>query len=386
MTGPLDGIRVVEAGSFLALPFAAMMLADMGADVIKVEPPPRGDPFRSFGRRVGGQSVVFTNCNRNKRSVTFDLTDPDGRTQFHELVHDADVLLTNWRPGVAGRLGLDDELVRREHPRLVWVRLTGFGNTGPLANTPAFDGLVQARTGLAAPPDRDAEPQLIPSWIVDKATAGFVAQAALAGIIGRGATGTGSSVDVALLDAMSYFNFPDLMAERTLVSDTEPVANRQLRALRPLRCQDGWLLVNPVTRGQFVAALNAFACPDEAEGIFELGPGSLAERFYAVVEKICPERTVANWLRLLADNDVPAAPILDFDEHLSDPQVVNNEIYFEIDDPTLGPIRQARHPARSTLGTGGMTSAPGYNEHAGATWRPRPNGADHVATTRVEES
>jgi crotonobetainyl-CoA:carnitine CoA-transferase CaiB-like acyl-CoA transferase len=180
------------------------MLADMGPDVVKVEPP-SGDPLRGFGRRVAGMSVNFVNTNRNKSALTCDLRTGEGKAAFLNILDGTDLLFTNWRPGVAEGFGLEADFVRRSFPKLVWVRITGYGPDGPLASTPVFDALIQARSGMMMAQGEDA-PHAVWSWIVDKVTAVFAAQAGLAGLARRHATGDGSIVDISMLHSFGYFN------------------------------------------------------------------------------------------------------------------------------------------------------------------------------------
>jgi crotonobetainyl-CoA:carnitine CoA-transferase CaiB-like acyl-CoA transferase len=158
---PLDGVKVVEAASYVTGPFAALALADLGATVVKVEPP-RGDPMRRFGIRHQGVGLGFAAVNRNKTSVTLDLKTEAGLDGLHELLGTADVFITNWRPAVAARLGLTPDAVRERHPQLVWIRLSGYGQDGPLADFPAFDGIVQARSGIVS--QNGEPPRLVPGY------------------------------------------------------------------------------------------------------------------------------------------------------------------------------------------------------------------------------
>ena len=342
----LDGVRVIDASSFLTGPYAALIMGDMGADVIKVEPPERGDPYRRFGRQHRGHGIPFANANRNKRSVALDLTTAEDRDAFERLLADTDVLVTNWRPAVAARLGLDEEVTTR-HPRLIWIRITGFGPDGPAADDPAFDSIIQARVGLASTQGRGGPPTLGAAWVCDKTTGLFAAQAALAAIIERHRTGRGRRIDVSMLDTMAYFDFPDVMVERTVLDDApESPDNRHLSSLRPVRTLDGWIVVNLV-RGRHIT--NAFAAlglhdrQAEVRGITD--PARLSAALCDVVETATQHRTTADCLALFASCDVPAGAVLDLDQHLGDPQVAHNRTYVEVDDPNLGRVRRPRMPA-----------------------------------------
>jgi crotonobetainyl-CoA:carnitine CoA-transferase CaiB-like acyl-CoA transferase len=367
--GPLQGTKVVEIASFVTGPFAAMMLADMGAEVIKVEPP-TGEPFRRFGRRVAGMSVNFLNANRNKKDVAIDLAEARGAAELTTLLEHADVLVTNWRPGVAERLGLAVEEVRRRFPRLVWVRISGFGPDGPLAATPAFDGLIQARSGLAVAQGDDA-PHAVWAWLADKSTAAFAVQAVLAALVQRGVTGEGAVIELPMLDAFAYFNFPDLLTERTILGEADrPALNPQMRSVRPVPTRDGWVLLAPVRGAQLKRALVAFGHADRVDELKGLDPATASHRFFEIAAASTPSKTTTEWLEIFATLDVPAAPVLDFDAHLTDPQILHNQTYVEVTDSRFGTIRQPRFPARFSTGDAGIAPAPELDQDRAEVFGP----------------
>lgn len=340
---PLEGIRVLEAASYISGPFAGRMLADLGAEVTKVEPPD-GDPYRRFGPRDGHGGVIFRSGNANKRSVALDLSSGDDWRRFEELLGAADVLITNWRPGVAERLGLEADVVRRRWPRLVWVRVSGYGQTGPMATLPAFDSIMQARVGLSAA--IGDQPVLLPSYVADKVTASFAAQSALAALVQRGATGEGCVVDVAMLDAMAYFDTPDLLAGHQTPGTEDERVLRMLRAARPLPTADGWLVLAPVSGRQIKRAMIAAGLEHEIDDL-KAQPDPLAgsERFFELMSDSLRGRTTAEWTEIFAAADVPASPVMSKAEHVVDPQAAHNAIYRISTDPVLGEVRTVRHPA-----------------------------------------
>lgn len=346
--GPLRGVRVVEIANYVSVPFATMMLADLGADVVKVEPP-AGDPFRRFGRPRQAVSPVFANVNRGKQTVALDLKATPDRERLLALLDGADVMVSNWRPGVAERLGLDDAVLTARNPRLLRVYVTGFGTSGPYADRPTFDSIVQALSGLTWAQGGDGPPQFAAGYLVDKLTAAMVAQAMLAGLYERAASGAGHAIEVSMLDAAAYFNFPELFANRTYVDDQPPDARfRQAAALRPLRAADGWFVISAVSGDQIRAAMAAIGAPDRAAELLRERDGEqLVRRINDTVEAHTSTRTLDECLAAFAAFDVPAAPCLDLDQHLADPQVAHNEIYEIVDDPELGRLRRVRYPARS---------------------------------------
>lgn len=340
---PLSGVRVVDAASYVSGPFAALMLADLGADVLRVEPP-RGDPYRRFGPQRDGTGTIFRAVNRNKRSVFLDLKEPDGITELERILDDTDVLVTNWRPGVAEGFGLERDRVRARWPRLVWARVSGYGQSGPMSSLPAFDSILQARVGLASVVGD--EPQLLPAYVADKVTASFVAQSVLAALVQRGRTGEGAVIDVAMLDAFAYFDVPDLFADHERVDDDGGHVGRMLAAPRTLPTADGWVVLAPVSGRQIKRALAAAGLEsaiDELKAIPDVAASS--HRFFELFGDHLRTRTTDEWMRIFAEADVPASAVLTKAEHLADPQVAHNGVYRVVDEPGVGPVRRLRHPA-----------------------------------------
>ena len=340
---PLAGVRVVEAASYISGPYAGLMLADLGAEVIKVEPP-RGDPYRRFGPQDDDGGVIFRAGNRNKHSLAIDLTTEAGTAELGALLDTADILITNWRPGVAEGFGLDTDSVRARWPRLVWVRVSGYGQTGPMATLPAFDGLMQARVGFA---DSNGEtPSMVPTYVADKVSASFVTQSALAALVQRAATQRGCVVDLAMLDAFAYFDAPDLFSGHQQPGTTDDRVLRMLRAPKVLQAADGWIVVSPTTGQQIKRALIAAGLEDKLDDLrSQPDPTAVSKRFFELMAPRVRERTLAEWAAAFAEADVPASAVMTKAEHLADAQVVHNAIYRIVDDPVLGRARRIRHPA-----------------------------------------
>ena len=347
-SAPLSGVRVVEIGNYMSVPFAAMMLADLGADVVKVEPP-KGDPFRRFGRPKGAMAAVFVNANRGKKSVMLDLKQETDRDQLRSLLRDTDVVLSNWRPGVAARLGLGDDALAELNSRLIRVYVSGYGSTGPDSDKPSYDSVVQARSGLTWAQGGDGEPMLAVGYLVDKMTATMAAQATIAALYRRSATGEGDAIEVPMLDVMAYLNFPEIFATRTFVDD-EPVdaRNRQMMANHPLQALDGWVLLSPVSADQIRDAFAAVDHPEWAEAVLAEKDGfEMTKLLIERIESQTRSLTVAECITRFDALDVPVGQCVDPDQHLADAQVVHNELYEIVEHPQLGRVRQVRYPARS---------------------------------------
>lgn len=337
---PLTGVRVVEAATFISGPFAALMLQDLGADVVKVEAPD-GDPTYRFGVTHHGVGAMAFNVNRGKRSERIDLKAPEGRLRIHELLADADVFIHNWRPGVAQRLGLEPARVCQRFPALVYIAVTGFGDDGPRAGGPVFDSLLQAACGLAAYEGDDGVPRLARSYLADKVAATFATQAALTGLLQRRETGRGCAHEISMLDAMAYFNFPDAFQHRTFVNHQPELAAERNR---PVHTADGWVVVAPVRGAQIAATAAALGHPEWVADLrSEPTAAASVEKLLRLMEPVVSSMTTAECCQLLVDADVPVERVHDLDEHLTNPQVEHRGLYRIIDGP-VGPARMVRHP------------------------------------------
>src|ERR1700722_8269971 len=210
MTGPLDAVRVLDLTSMVAGPVATMILADQGADVIKVEPP-NGDLMRHLSLQRNGMSAFFLSCNRNKRSLAVDLKSAGGLAILQKLVPSADVLVHNFRPGAAERIGVGEEAVRALRHDIIYVSITGYGETGPYAGQRAYDPVIQAMSGLAdiQADNETGRPRMVRTIIADNTTALTAAQAITAALFARTRTGQGQHVRLAMLDAMVAFLWPE---------------------------------------------------------------------------------------------------------------------------------------------------------------------------------
>jgi CoA:oxalate CoA-transferase len=357
--GPLAGVQVVEAATYMSGPFASVMLADLGAEVVKVETD-KGDPFRRFGRPATPFSAVFANCNRAKRSVVLNLKDPTGRDALLQLLADSDVFVANWRAGVAESLGLSDDVLAATNPRLVRCFVTGFGPDGPLASAPAFDTVLQARSALTDAINRPGDhPRLIPGYPVDKLSAMMAAQAILASLVERERTGVGDRIEVSMLDVAGYVNFADLFTNRVFLDHQPEVAqNLQATEIRPVRARDGWIVCAPVTSPQIAATFRALGHPECTDDVLaQANQHTLVRTMFDTIERLTRDLTVDEALACFRDADVPAAKCVTMDEHLADPQVQHAELYRIDEWPGVGPVRTVRYPA--TFGRWGHVAAGG---------------------------
>jgi crotonobetainyl-CoA:carnitine CoA-transferase CaiB-like acyl-CoA transferase len=342
VTMPLAGVRVIEAATYISGPLAGMALAQLGADVVKVEGPHGGDPARRFGLRHEGLSALWVNLNHGKRSITLDLKSSAGHARMTGLLSGADVFIQNWRPGVARRLGLSPADVRAANQRLVYLAITGVGDSGPYARVPSFDSLIQALSGLMWAESPDGTPAQLRSYLADKTAAMMAVQVILAALVQRERTGDGCRIDLPMLDAMAYFNFPDLGQDRTFLAGDGDVQLARTRSCC-VRTSDGYVALAPVAGRQIRGALEAVGHPEWSEQLKSASPAELTQRLFDLLETITPTRDSAYWLRAFADRDVPAAPVPDMDQHFSDLQVRHNNIYGVVNSD-VGPLRTARYP------------------------------------------
>src|SRR5271154_5805015 len=264
MPGPLYGYRIVDLTSNVSGPLATMILADQGADVIKVEPPDGGDATRAGGDGRGGFSASFLNNNRNKRSIVLDLKTPGGVEALMRLVAGADVFVQNFRPGVAERLGVGEDAVRAVSPDIVYVSISGFGEKGPYAAKPAYDPVIQGFSGLATVQagSDEARPRLLRTILPDKLTAITASQAITAALLARERTGEGQHVRLSMMEAVLFFLWASDMGCQTFIGD-EPGRQEAASAFDLIyETADGWITVAVQTNAQWVALTDALGRPE----------------------------------------------------------------------------------------------------------------------------
>ena len=344
MTGPLDGVRIVDFTVNISGPIATMVLGDQGADVVKVEPL-GGDPLRVVGTSRAGMSAFFANANRNKRSVAIDLTVPAGRALAERLIQTADVVVQNFRPAAAERLGLTGPGLRKLRPELVYASITGFGTEGPYAGRPVYDHVIQAASGIAAnQADRHTgQPSLVRQALVDKVAGLHLAQGVTAALLRRYRTGVGCELEVCMLDSAIAFLWPDGMMNHTIL-DPDTVRPSIANTFRLTPTRDGHVALNFMTDAQWVGALKAvdYDPPAPSDGN---GTTPVQLRSGAVMKEVARRlsaRTTEAVVETLGAHDVPCAPVVSLDDLPTHPQVVANASIHEVDHPLLGRIREAR--------------------------------------------
>jgi crotonobetainyl-CoA:carnitine CoA-transferase CaiB-like acyl-CoA transferase len=371
----LDGIRVLDLTQQLSGPYAGMILADLGADVIKVEAPHRPDPARVVpGQRIGGHSSYYLSLNRNKRSVALDLKDPCDHEAFMRLVEKSDVVLDNFRPGVTTRLGVDRAALEARNPAVVTCSVTGFGETGPERSRPGYDYLMQA---LAGSMDLTGEPDGPPTKyglsVVDHVGGLFAVIGVLGSLLSRRAPqAPGRHVDVSLLD--SHFSMLSYLAA-DLLAGGEPPARQRLSshprvvAAQVYRTADGWLVLMPLAEHFWPRLCGALDADDLVQDPrFVDAEARLAHRdeLLAILEPLVASRTTAEWMNLMVAADVPAAPVQSVAEAIAMPQTTAREMVVELAHPAYGPYRAMGNPVKiSASGPALVRGAPELGEHNG---------------------
>ncbi len=372
MSGPLSGIRVVDITNVVAGPSAAVQLADQGADVIKVEPP-TGDLIRQSAGAPDGLPPMFITCNRGKRSLAVDLKRAEAKDILWRLLEQADVLIQNLRPGAMDRLGFDEPAVRQRNPRIIYVSISGFGESGPYSGKRVYDPLIQAMSGFAdlQGDDPSGRPRMIRTVIADKTTAVYAAQAATAALFCRERTGEGQHVRVAMLDAMISMLWAEGMGPFTVIAEGGKVPPPSHD--RIFQTSDGYITAGSVSDSEWRGLCTAMQRPDWLDDPqFATQKERIRnkdQRYTAMAEEFLGA-TSAEWIEALDRNDVPCAPVLRRSEIFHNPQIIHNRLIHEVEQPAVGMIRQARPAARFERSpTHNPRPAPGLGEHSTAILR-----------------
>ena len=377
MSGALSHIKVVDLTSNLSGPYCAMLLADQGADVIKVERNGAGDVLRQTPPFVNGESAPFMLWNRNKRSIELDLKDPDDLAVCKQLAAEADIFIENYRPGVAARLGLGYDDLSRDNPRLIYCSISGFGQTGPYAPRGGFDLIAQAMSGLMAiAGDEEGPPHRLPIAISDTSAGMFAAVGVLSALAAREQTGRGQQVDVSLYEsAISKCVYE---ADYYFATDERPVKlGQQHRGSSPYQVfetKDGWLVLGAAQQNLWRKACRVLDCEELIDDPrFKTKADRVANNkaLVAILQARFSTATSQEWFDLLDAENIPAGPVQYHDEVFHDPHVLARDMVVEVEHPVAG-----RH---RTLGTPVKLS-----ETPGAVRRPAPMLGEHSEEVRAE--
>lgn len=353
-SGPLAGIRIVDMSSVVLGPFATLILADLGADVIKVEPPGRGDMMRYAGASpTGDLGPIYTALNRNKRAVRLDGKTPEGKAALTALLKEADVFFHNVRMAGMARMGFDYEAVRAIRPDIVYVHCAGFGAGGPYADRQAYDDLIQGASGFAAlnAMRSGGDPEYAPSLVADKTVGLFATYATLAALFHRQRTGEGQFVQVPMFEAFTFFNMVEnLYGETFLPGNGRLAYTRSINANRkPYKTKDGYIGLVPYSDMQWAQFFemggrrDVFSDPRFSS--YEARTEHITE-LYAIIGEVARQKTTAEWLDLLGKANIPAMKYNTMAEVLEDPHLTEVGFFDEGKHPDAGPYRRMRHPVK----------------------------------------
>lgn len=379
MSGPLSGFRVVDHGEFITAPYTAMLLGDLGAEVIKVERPGGGDRFRTF--ETGSYGPQFQAFNRDKQSVVLDLAADGDRCVLRELLRTADAYVQNFRPGVAERLGFGVDAVRALNPRIVHCSISGYGPDGPYADRPAYDTVGQALSGFLSMFVDAASPRIVGPATADSVTGLYAACGVLAALLERERTGRARSVHVPMVAAMAHFSIEQFHRYFATGEVPGPSDRGRVSQSFAFACAGGGLVaIHLSSVAKFwdglLAAIEQPALARDARFATRMDRVRNHEALAEVLRPVFAQRTREAWTQRLAQADVPHAPILGLDEALDDPQLRHLALERRLEHPAEGPVRTLRTPILLDGGRddGAMQPPPALDEHGPAIrarFRPR---------------
>ena len=380
----LEGVRVLEHGTFITGPAASMLLADLGADVVKVELPGTGDPFRAF--KGGLYSPHYQTVNRNKRSITLNTKDAADREKFDALAREADVYIQNFRPGFAEQIGAGVDRLRGLNPRLIYCAISGFGTDGPAAARPAYDTVAQAASGFLKLLVNPASPRVTGPAIADLVTGFYAAQGILGALYERERTGVARKVDLSMFEAMTHFNldaFQHLFSEGEVMG---PFSRPSVSQSYVLQCSGGqWIALHMSSPEKFWQGLaTAMERPEIFQDPrFATRQARIAhqEDMIAVLGPIFATRDRAEWCRRLEAQDVPHSPMYTTQEVTEDAQARHLQLFVQTEHPTVGTYRTVRSPlsfdGQRSLEVTAPPTLGEHNAELASGWKPRHTKADN---------
>src|SRR5689334_4821044 len=393
--GPLAGLKVVDLTHVMAGPTCTLMLADMGADVIKIEKWPNGDDTRhSVPPKIGDEAASFLMMNRNKRGIVLDLKTAGGRDVLRRLIANADVLVENFAPGAMERLGFGYEELHREFPALIYCSLSGFGRTGPYRHRRGFDLVAQAMSGIMSfTGERPDGPPVKCGPPLSDITAGILAaMGILAAYTHRLKTGQGQWVETSLFEAALVQTY-----WQSAIALATGVAPRAMGSAHPLNApyqafeaSDGWIVVGGANQRNWMRTLEALGATElAADSRFVSGSDRMAhlKELEAELSRRFRTRPAAHWLAALDEKGVPCGPVQDMLQALDDPQTKAREMVIEVDHSTLGPVRTIGLPVKFSATPGKVArGAPLYGEHTRAVLTEYGFGDDEIAALEREQA
>jgi len=352
MAGPLAGVRILDCTTVVLGPWVALRRLDLGADVIKIEPP-EGDTTRQLGpARNPGMAAFYLGCNRSKRSIVLDLKQAEGRKALFKLAETADVIMHNYRPEPAARLGISYEAFEKVNPRLVYLATYGYRAAGPMGPKAAYDDIIQAGSGLASLQTVVAgTPRFLPTIVADKTSSNGVVSALLAALYAREKTGQGQAVEVPMFETLVSFVMVEHLYGETFRPALESAGYKRVlnKERRPYPSKDGYFALLPYTDKHWAEFCRLIGRPElSADPRFTSLANRLknVEHYYAALAEICATRTNAEWVALLKNSNVPHGPVNTLEDLFEDEQLAATGYWKEVEHPTEGRLRMPDIPPR----------------------------------------
>lgn len=368
---PLDGVVVLDLSRVLAGPYASMLLADFGADVIKIEMPGRGDDSRAYGPFVGKESAYFMSLNRNKRSMTLNLKQPEAQEIFKKMAAKADVILENYRPGVMDGFGLGYDVLKKINPRLIYAACSGFGQTGPYRHRPAYDVIVQGMGGIMSITGQEGgEPTRVGASIGDITAGLFTAIGIMLALHYRDVTGEGQMVDVGMLDCQVAILENAIARYYASGQAPAPIGNRHpsITPFEAFKARDGYVIIavgNDRLWQEFCQLIGRPELVNDPRFITNPKRTENQKALKAILDTVFPQKTVDEWLAELDKAGIPCGPINTVDRVVKDPQIQERQMVVETQHPVAGAVKMAGVPIK-------MSATPGAVE------RPAPMLGQHT--------
>jgi CoA:oxalate CoA-transferase len=354
----LEGIKVLDLSRVLAGPYCTMMLADFGANIIKIEPPGAGDDSRAFGPFVGKESAYFMSLNRNKRSITLNFKCEDEVNLFREMVKQADVVVENYRPGTMEKFGLGYEELKKINPKIIYAACSGFGHSGPYMLKPAYDIIVQAMGGIMSITGPEGgEPTRVGASVGDIIAGMFTAYGVMLGLFHRERTGEGQKIDVGMLDCQLAV-LENAISRYTTSGDVpKPLGNRHpsITPFASFTAKDGHVIVGAGNDRLWVKLCTLLGCPELIKDArFDTNGNRTAnvKELMSLLNAIFVTKTINEWLELLEAAELPCAPINTIDKIVNDPQIKARDMMIELEHPVAGHQKMAGVPVKMSVTPG----------------------------------
>jgi CoA:oxalate CoA-transferase len=367
---PLENVKVLDLTRVLAGPYASMMMADFGADIIKIEAPKTGDDSRAFGPFVGKESAYFMSLNRGKRSMTLNLKEPEACNIFREMVTKADIVLENYRPGTMEKFGLGYEELKKLNPKIIYTACSGFGHTGPYSSKPAYDVIVQGMGGIMSITGQEnGEPTRVGASVGDLTAGLFAVIGTLTALYHREVTGIGQKVDVAMLDCQVAILENAISRYLTSGIVPGPIGNRHpsITPFEGFKAKDGYVIIavgNDRLWAKFCELIGRQDLTKDERFISNSKRTENQKALKVILDTVFPAKTVDEWLAAIDEAGIPCGPINTIDRVLKDPQVLARDMIVEIEHPIAGKFKMPGVPIKLSETPGAVEKpAPLLGQH-----------------------